>query len=155
VTRMEVGGNSIPPWAGSSEPEHVTRIRVLFTRLLPGRVRKISHHLENLVQGDEKEHPDSARSLFLEAHRLAGSAGSFGGDRLGEIAGQIDQRLRQYYDEGILPPAEIVHSLPPLLDDLKDAESEFLRWMEGVEMSTDWIDDDQEGDGTAGHEVVR
>jgi HPt (histidine-containing phosphotransfer) domain-containing protein len=149
---MEVTTKSDPPWAGSTEPEHVTRIRILFTRLLPGRVRRIAENIDKLVDGGEEVGFPSSRSLFLEAHRLAGSAGSFGGDRLGEIAGQIDQSLRQYYDEGVLPPPEVIRVLPKLLDELRASEREFLRWMEGVEMSTDWIEEDQELEALEGEE---
>lgn len=71
------------------------------------------------------------RQLFLESHRLAGSAESFGGVRLGAVAARIDRTLRRSYDQGTLPTAEAISTLPELIADLKAAEREFLQWMEG------------------------
>lgn len=119
-----------PPWEGSQEPEHIKRIRILFAARLSERVRRIEEGYRQLAERGESAMA-GMRQLFLEAHRLAGSAESFGGVRLAEVAARIDRTLRTSYDQGTLPSAEAISSLPNLIGELDDAEKEFLRWMEG------------------------
>jgi HPt (histidine-containing phosphotransfer) domain-containing protein len=141
---MEIEMASASPWAGSPEPEHITRIRVLFAARLPERVRRIREGFESIVNGQDDEARDGARVVLHEAHRLAGSAESFGGLRLGEIAARIDQSLRSYHDEGVVPPKDVIEGLPPLIGELEMAEEEFLRWVEGN--SSDLVGDEGEPD---------
>ena len=140
---MEDSGNSmsdLPPWNGVPEPEHITRIRVLFAGHLSERVRAIRGSFGRLAQGmapgatvaplANADRRAAARTLFLEAHRIAGSAASFGATRLGEVATRIDHWLRASQDSGTLPSIAEIRAIGELIPELEESERQFLRWME-------------------------
>jgi chemotaxis protein histidine kinase CheA len=71
-----------------SEHDAIARVRSKFVEGLPARVQAIRAALDDFLSRRDRE---SARTFYLNAHKLKGAAASFGAADVADCATQLDE----------------------------------------------------------------
>lgn len=121
------------PWQGESEPAWLTRVRASFTEHLDPRMEAVGAARAEVAETGRLS--DATRAeLFRNAHAIAGTAASVGGERLGAIAGTVARRVDPRKTDGAAtregPAAGGAGDLDAMLDEFEAAAAEFLSWAE-------------------------
>ena len=95
-----------------------------FAAGLPERLRQIERGWVGLPDGGWEA--ERFRLLHRQVHNLAGSAGTFGLDAVGEAAMDIERLLTPFLEEGAAPSPDLLLELPDQLDRLGKACAEAL-----------------------------
>jgi len=130
---MDEGTTAAPvPWASAPQsreellPEHILRLRPDFVLSLRERLELIAVQVDALRVGADQS-PGGLRTILREAHRISGTAASFGGHRVGAAARDVDHQLRGVLEGGEAAPSpELLARLLPLFEELIAAGGEFV-----------------------------
>lgn len=103
----------------------LAKLKEAYQALIPRRVKSLTD-LWSTIQ-DEGWSSAHTNQLCCLAHNLAGSAGTFGAQRVGEIAREIEVTLTPHLKTEDTPDNEVIKQLRQLLDELRDCTSDTPR----------------------------
>jgi len=100
--------------------EKLARLQASFQQQLPDRIHRIEDAFVSVTEAD----PQALVPLHLECHRLAGAAGTFGAELLGQTARKIELLIEPFVESVQLPEKDqlqLISSYITLLNEISHA----------------------------------